>query len=137
MPAWISLRTPDRAGRIVTAQAPFDVATTEALVRAARTVRPAPPRPRIVPHFSIYVVLLELDDGVHGPYVGLTGLTPDERYLNHKAGHKPSRWVQRHGVGLLPALYRHLNPLDWEPANAAEVALADALRGTGVRVEQA
>jgi hypothetical protein len=68
--------------------------------------------------------------------VGLTGLTPEERYLNHRAGYKASKWPKRYGVGLLPALYKHLNPLDWEPAKAAEIALAEALRQTGMRVEQ-
>lgn len=88
------------------------------------------------PRFSVYVVLLELDGREHSLYVGLTGLSPDERYLNHKAGYKASRRVRRFGAGLLPALYRHLNPLDWEPATNAEVALAEALRRTGIRVEQ-
>lgn len=81
-------------------------------------------------------MLLEFGDGANGLYVGLTGLEPDERYLNHKSGHKASRWVRRYGVGLLPALSRHLGRLDWEPAAAAEVALAEALRRAGLPVEQ-
>ena len=39
-------------------------------------------------------------------------------------------------IGLLPALYRHLNPLDWELATVAEVALAEALADAGIRVKQ-
>ena len=83
------------------------------------------------------MVLLEFAAGDYGLYVGLTGLTPEERFLNHKAGHKASKWVRRFGIGLLPALYRHLNPLGYESATSAEVALAQALRGTGIRVIQA
>jgi len=37
---------------------------------------------------------------------------------------------------LLPALYKHLNPLDREPAELAEVELAVALRTTGLTVHQ-
>lgn len=135
MPEWITVRTPED-GHVATSRAPFDPETTNDLVRTARTVRPGPPRPSIEPRFSIYVVLLEFAVGGYGLYVGQTGLTPDERFLNHKAGHKSSKWVRRYGLGLLPALYRHLNPLDWEPSNSAEVALAQALAHTGIRVEQ-
>lgn len=85
---------------------------------------------------SIYVVLLEFASGEYGLYVGMTGLTPEERYLNHKAGHRASRWVRKYGIGLLPALYRHLNPLDRKLATDAEVALAEALADTGIRVKQ-
>jgi hypothetical protein len=132
---WISLRTP-QDGRVRTGRAPLDAATTEALLRAARSVRSQPPRKGIEPRFSVYVVLLERDDSAHELYVGLTGLTPDERYRNHKSGCQASRVVRRYGIGLLPALYRHLNPLDWEPAQLAEVELAAALRTTGLRVHQ-
>ena len=45
--------------------------------------------------------------------------------------------MRKFGVGLLPALYKHLNPLAYEPATRAEVALAEALRGAGIRVKQA
>lgn len=135
MPEWIAVRTPDD-GHIATSRAPFDPATSDALVRAARRVRPGSPRPSEEVHHSVYVVLLEFAAHDYGLYVGLTGLTPEERFLNHKAGRKASRWVRRYGIGLLPALYRHLNPLDWESAPGAEVALAQALALTGIRVEQ-
>lgn len=84
----------------------------------------------------MYVVLLEFGPRDYGLYVGKTGLSPEDRFANHKAGHKASRWVKRFGVGLLPALVRHLNPLDSEPAAVAEVELAVALRATGLRVHQ-
>ncbi len=132
MPDWITVRTPGD-GRIATSRAPFDAVTTDALVRAARGVRR---EASVDPRFSIYVVLLEFAPDDYGLYVGLTGLTPDERYSNHKAGRKASKWVRRYGIGLLPVLYRHLNPLSYEHAAVAEVALAEALRGTGIRVHQ-
>ena len=133
MPDWIAVRTPGH-GRIATSRAPFDALTTHALVRAARGIRREASEG---PRFSVYVVLLAFGPGDFGLYVGLTGLTPEERYLNHKAGHKASKWVRRYGIGLLPALYRHLNPLSYEHAAVAEVALAEGLRSTGIRVQQA
>lgn len=133
MPEWITVRTPGDRG-VATSRAPFDPVTTEALVRAARRVRR---EPSADPHFSIYVVLLEFAADDYGLYVGRTGLTPEERFRNHKAGYKASKSVRKYGVGLLPALYKHLNPLAYEPATRAEVALAEALRGTGIRVKQA
>jgi hypothetical protein len=136
MPEWIVVRTPEN-GHVATSRAPFDPATTDALVRAARRVRPGPSRGSAKAKSSIYVVLLELPNEEYGLYVGLTGLTPEERFRNHKAGHKDSKWVRKFGVGLLPALYRHLNPVEYEPAAIAEIALAEALRGTGVSVRQA
>ena len=136
MPEWIVVRTPED-GRVAISQAPFDPTTTDALVRAARRVRPGPSRGSAKAKSSIYVVLLELPSEEYGLYVGLTGLTPEDRFRNHKAGHKDSKWVRKFGVGLLPALYRHLNPLEYEPAATAEIALAESLRETGVTVKQA
>jgi hypothetical protein len=135
MPEWIALRTPTD-DHVATSRAPFDPLTTDALVRAARRIRPDPSVSGVEPHHSVYVVLLEFGSGDHGLYVGSTGHTPEERFLKHKAGHKASRWVRRYGLGLLPALYRHLNPLGWEAATSAEVALAEGLASTGIRVEQ-
>ena len=137
MPEWIAVRTPTTEDRVVTARAPFDPPTTEALVRAARSVRRDPTLAMGKARSSIYVVLLEFAAEDFGLYVGRTGLTPEQRFLNHAAGYKASRWVRRFGVGLLPALYRHLNPLGSEAAIKAEVDLAEALRGTGIRVKQA
>lgn len=132
---WISVRTPE-PGRVRTARAPLDGATVEALVRAARSVRPqSAPLGAAVP-CAVYVVLLERAAGTYELYVGSTGRTPDERYQNHKAGYRASRWVRRYGVGLLPALYRHLNALEREAAELAEVDLANALRETGLVVHQ-
>jgi len=38
-------------------------------------------------------------------YVGMTGLTPEERFANHKAGTKAAAVVKRYGLRLLPELY--------------------------------
>src|SRR5256886_13210852 len=35
-------------------------------------------------------------------YVGMTGLTPEERFAKHKAGIRANRYVQRFGLRLLP-----------------------------------
>jgi hypothetical protein len=40
-------------------------------------------------------------------YVGLTGLTPEERLEKHKEGYKSSRWVRLCGLGLIPGLCLH------------------------------
>lgn len=135
MPAWFTVRTP-KDGRVAISRAPFDAATSDALVQAARRVRRRRSRPSVKAHHSVYVVLLEFGPDDYGLYVGSTGLTPEERFQKHKAGVKASKWVRRSGVGLLPALYRHLNVLDWPPVVEAEAALAEALRSTGVRVQQ-
>lgn len=134
MPDWITVRIPD-GHRTASERAPFDPETTNALVRAARSIRRGPSRLGLVPRDSIYVILLEFEQDWR-LYVGRTGLTPEERFLKHKAGTRAAGRVERRGVGLLPALYKHLNPLDRSAAEVAEVQLAEALRTTGVRVYQ-
>jgi hypothetical protein len=67
-------------------------------------------------------------------YVGMTGLTPEERFANHQRGIKDSWVVQRYGVRLLPALYAHLNPMPFEAAAQMEKDLALDLRRAGYTV---
>ena len=67
-------------------------------------------------------------------YVGLTGLTPEERLLNHTSGYKASRYVRDFGIDLLPDLYEHLNPLPFEEAERMEEVLALVLRKAGYAV---
>ncbi len=69
-------------------------------------------------------------------YVGVTGLTPEERFKRHKAGIQHSRIVKRYGVRLLPALYEHLNPMPYEAAAQMEIDLAQDLRDEGHGVWQ-
>ena len=67
-------------------------------------------------------------------YVGMTGLTPEERFANHKAGIKDAGVVKRHGIRLLPELYEHLNPMPFEAAAQMERDLAEDLRRVGYTV---
>jgi hypothetical protein len=95
---------------------------------------------------NVYVVLLDMAVGrirsvrAANPnrdpkkpcvYVGMTGLTPEERFANHKAGIKSASVVTRYGVRLLPELYAHLNPMPYEAAAQMEVDLAEDLRQAG------
>jgi len=87
-------------------------------------------------HHSVYVVYLRnpLGDGRAGYYVGMTGLSPEERFANHRQGKKAAGIVRRFGVRLVPRLYSHLNPMTYEEAQAAEPALAEELRRRGFLV---
>lgn len=67
-------------------------------------------------------------------YVGMTGLTPEERFANHKSGIKAASLVKRHGIRLLPELYLHLNPMPYGAAAQMEKDLADDLRRAGYTV---
>ena len=87
-------------------------------------------------HHSVYVVYLRnpRGDGRAGHYVGMTGLTPEQRFLNHKSGVKAAGVVKRFGERLVPRLYTHLNPMSYAKAQLIEVQLADSLRKRGFRV---
>ena len=66
--------------------------------------------------------------------MGMTGLTPEDRFANHKAGVKSSSLVKRYGIRLLPELYEHLNPMPYEVAAQMEKDLAEDLRRAGYTV---
>ena len=85
---------------------------------------------------SVYVVYLRnpKGDGKAGYYVGMTGLTPEQRFENHKNGIKAAGVVRRFGERLVPKLYAHLNPMRYERACEMEVMLADSLRRRGFLV---
>jgi predicted GIY-YIG superfamily endonuclease len=100
-------------------------------------------------HHNVYVVLLNPAVGrvrkvrAENPkrdrkkpcvYVGMTGLTPEERFANHKAGTKAAWVVKRYGLRLLPELYEHLNPMPYEAAAQMEKDLAEDLRRAGYTV---
>src|SRR5262245_64704954 len=84
-------------------------------------------------HHSVYVVFLRnpKGDGKAAYYVGMTGLSPEQRFHNHKHGIKAARIVRRCGERLVPRLYAHLNPMPYRKAVDMEVALADSLRKRG------
>lgn len=118
-----------------------------------RTRKPrASPKPRRAYHHNVYVV--ELDPAVLDVarfrmvnpnrditkpcvYVGMTGLTPEERFAKHKAGIRANRYVLRFGLRLLPKLYAYANPMPYEAAREMEVELAIALQEEGYAVWQA
>lgn len=84
-------------------------------------------------HHSVYVVYLRNPngDGRAGYYVGMTGLTPEQRFANHKAGIKAAGVVKKYGERLVPKLYEHLNPMTFGAAQVMEVELAEDLRRRG------
>ena len=100
-------------------------------------------------HHNVYVVLLDPAAGkvrkvrAENPkrdpqkpcvYVGMTGLSPTERFGNHKAGNKAAWVVKRYGLRLLPELFAHLNPMPYAAAVQMEKDLADDLRREGFTV---
>jgi predicted GIY-YIG superfamily endonuclease len=88
------------------------------------------------PHHHVYVVYLRnpKGDGLAGYYVGMTGLTPEERFANHKKGIKSAGVVKRCGERLVPKLYAHLNPMTYAEAARMEHQLAADLRAAGYQV---
>jgi hypothetical protein len=100
-------------------------------------------------HHHVYVVLLDAAAARHRKikslnpardpklpcvYVGMTGLTPEERFANHKAGVKSAWVVERYGLRLLPELFEHLNPMPFDAAARMEADLAEDLRRAGYTV---
>ncbi len=100
-------------------------------------------------HHNVYVVLLDAavgkirkvraEDPKRDPkkpcvYVGMTGLTPEERFANHKAGIKDASLMKRYDIRLLPELYAHLTPMPFEAAAQMEMDLAEDIRRAGYTV---
>ena len=100
-------------------------------------------------HHHVYVVLLDTavlaeqrvlaanpkrDSSKPCIYVGMTGISPEERFRNHKVGHKASHYVRKYGVRLLPELYDYLNPMPYAAACQMEQELAEELRELGYTV---
>jgi predicted GIY-YIG superfamily endonuclease len=100
-------------------------------------------------HHNVYVVLLDsavgklrkvrslnpnCDPEKPCVYVGMTGLDPQVRFANHKAGIKAASVVKRYGVRLLPEFYDHLNPMPFEAAAQMEKDVAEDLRRAGYTV---
>ena len=68
-------------------------------------------------------------------YVGQTVVTAEERFAQHRSGHKASRIVRRHGRRLRPDLYHGLPLLaSREAALVLEARVAAELRSRGYRV---
>lgn len=69
-------------------------------------------------------------------YVGMTGLTPEQRFAKHKAGIRANRFAKDYGLRLLPKLYAYANPMPYKAACDMEVELAISLREAGYGVWQ-
>ena len=69
-------------------------------------------------------------------YVGMTGLSPRQRFLNHRLGIKGCKYVKKYGMYLRPRLYEQFNPMNYEDACAMESELARRLRNLGYGVWQ-
>jgi hypothetical protein len=84
-------------------------------------------------HHNVYVVYLRnpKGNGRAGYYVGMTGLSPEQRFANHKRGTKAARVVRKFGERLVPKLYAHLNPMPYGKAKQMEAWLAESLRKRG------
>ena len=61
----------------------------------------------------------------------MTGLSPEQRFANHKAGIKSASVVRKYGERLVPVLYEHLNPMTYKDAVRLEAELAESLRKRG------
>jgi len=100
-------------------------------------------------HHSVYVVLLDQAVAQHPSvvklnpkrdptmpcvYVGLTGLTVEERFANHQAGYKSAWTVKKYGQRLCPELFSYLNPMPYEDAAQMEKDLTADLRAQGYTV---
>jgi hypothetical protein len=100
-------------------------------------------------HHSVYVILLDPSVLRHPSilrlnpnrqptkpcvYVGMTGLSVEQRFENHKNGQKSAWVVKKYGLRLMPELYAFLNPMPFEAAAQMERDLAEDLRVDGYTV---
>ena len=100
-------------------------------------------------HHSVYVILLDLSVLRHPSilrlnpnrepskpcvYVGMTGLSVEQRFENHKNGQKSAWVVRKYGLRLMPELFGFLNPMPFEAAAQMERDLAEDLRADGYTV---
>ena len=76
---------------------------------------------------SHFVYILRLKGEVNAVYVGMTGLHPLARYLNHIRGYKSSKAAKRRAT----ALIRFEGPMEFEEAKNREPLLAEQMRDQG------
>lgn len=101
------------------------------------------------PRFRIYVVLLNEEvltksrfrranpgyrAGRPCYYVGMTGLSPEQRFSNHKAEHQCCPFVRDFGVELAWDMFESIPPLSHAAAEAREPEHAEFLRSQGYGV---
>ena len=97
-------------------------------------------------NFNVYVIALDKAvlnkrkfrernpkyvDGKPCVYVGMTGKSPDERFKQHKAGYKASKYPQNFGLYLRRKLFEKLNLMTYEEAKSMEEKLARKLQKKG------
>ena len=102
-------------------------------VRTPTSERQTAERPEAL-HHRVYVVRLEhpRHPGVRDCYyVGMTGLLPQERFENHRAGIKCAHVVRDFGVELAYEWFDDIPPMTYEDAARCEPTLADELRDRG------
>lgn len=73
-------------------------------------------------------------DGKACLYVGMTGRTAEERFEQHLAGYKASRYVKKYGKRLRPDLYPTTERISYEEACELERQTAENLRARGFGV---
>ena len=69
-------------------------------------------------------------------YVGMTYLSPEDRFKQHKDGYKSNSFVKKYGIRLRPRLYKSHNPMTRKTAEYMEVEKARRLRKRGYAVWQ-
>lgn len=82
-----------------------------------------------------YVYVIQLGEDPKRVYVGQTGKTPEERFEDHRTGHRSSRVVKRYADCL--TLRPDLAPsqaFTFQESQEAEAALARQLRSLGYDV---
>ena len=79
----------------------------------------------------VYVLLLKIG-GKDALYVGMTGLYPYARYLNHKRGHRASRIAKKHAT----AMKSFEGPMTDDEARSREITKAKELKDEGNEVYQ-
>jgi hypothetical protein len=87
---------------------------------------------------NVYLVLLDFHDRNRGPlgvYVGMSSLTPAQRFDQHKAGIRAAGSVLKRGIEVLTGPTLHLQHISRGDAGRIESALAEALRDAGLLVE--
>ena len=80
-----------------------------------------------------YVYTLRLKSKPKYLYVGLTGMHPYERYLNHIIGHKASKYAKKYAT----ALIEYEGPMKYDIAVEREKSRANEWRADDYRVEGA
>jgi hypothetical protein len=99
--------------------------------------------------YNVYVIALNKDvlnikkfrernpgyvEGKPCVYVGMTSSYPKERFEQHKAGYKASKYPHKFGLYLRPKLYAKYNPMSYEEAKIMEGKLARDLQKKGYAV---